>query len=278
IQFSIWSQHKISVTIAISEGIHKLEHLVDTYQKTHQMIQYKMFLGKGKIIFYHDLINKVAKISLNVTDMRLRNIDNAIENKAESALKKEIIQIYCHDIKGVMQYNYIDYMNMFLIRKIIELCEGHQIEYHQIFQMDYIPFTQLKALETVDDIAKWFLEVFEKILKLISPTPKYSRKVQDALQFIRENYGDSQLCLTQIAQVCGTNKVYLSRIFKGETGENLTDYIQNYRIEKAKKLIDGTNYKLYQVAEQVGLQNASQFSVIFKKITGISPLQYKSNS
>ncbi len=68
-----------------------------------------------------------------------------------------------------------------------------------------------------------------------------------------------------IAEAVGSNKAYLSRIFKLETGMTTTDYINDIRIEKAKELITDTTYKLYEIAEMVGYISSSTFSVIFKK-------------
>lgn len=71
---------------------------------------------------------------------------------------------------------------------------------------------------------------------------------------------------------------YLSRLFKRETGENLSSYVQNIRIEQAKTLLLTTSLKTYEVAGRVGIPDPVYFSRIFKKVTGIKPKDFRKES
>lgn len=68
---------------------------------------------------------------------------------------------------------------------------------------------------------------------------------------------------------------YLNRVFKAKTGFTIYDYLLNYRMEVAKKLLSNLRYKAYEVAELVGYSNNAYFSTAFKKHTGLTPKQYK---
>lgn len=68
---------------------------------------------------------------------------------------------------------------------------------------------------------------------------------------------------------------YFSNLFKQETGENLTTYINFIRIEHAKKLLKNSSMKVYEIADAVGFRNATYLSTMFKKITGLSISEYK---
>lgn len=67
---------------------------------------------------------------------------------------------------------------------------------------------------------------------------------------------------------------YLSRLFKQEVGETLTEYLLRIRIEKAAALLKTGRYKVSQIAEMVGYSASSYFSIMFKKFTGFSPREY----
>lgn len=103
---------------------------------------------------------------------------------------------------------------------------------------------------------------------------RYSRHIRDALEFIGANYRRN-VGLSEIAEVLNLHKVYLCRLFKQETGENLVNYILKLRVEEAKRMMLSTNHKLYEIAEHVGYQNIQQFSVAFKKLTGITPREFR---
>ena len=67
---------------------------------------------------------------------------------------------------------------------------------------------------------------------------------------------------------------YLSRLFKQEMGETLSEYLLRIKIERAAELLKSGNYKVGEIAVMVGYSASSYFSVMFKKHTGYSPREY----
>jgi len=70
---------------------------------------------------------------------------------------------------------------------------------------------------------------------------------------------------------------YLSNLFKKQTGITLIDYINHYRVEKAKELLSDPLNKIYWITEQVGFVNQRYFSQVFKRITGLTPVEYRTH-
>ena len=79
----------------------------------------------------------------------------------------------------------------------------------------------------------------------------------------------------EIGEHFGLTPSYISRLFKRETGELLTDYITRVRIDEAKRLIRETKDTFDHIAEQVGYLNAKILARTFKKTEGILPSQYR---
>lgn len=105
--------------------------------------------------------------------------------------------------------------------------------------------------------------------------------IKETLHIINENIGNESLSLRWIAgNILYTNVDYLGKMFKKEIGKNFSYYVMEKRMELAKKLLaEGDVDKIYEVAEQVGYGTNSQyFSQVFKKYTGVSPLEYKEAS
>lgn len=67
------------------------------------------------------------------------------------------------------------------------------------------------------------------------------------------------------------NHIYLSRLFKAETGENFSSYLTRIRMEKAKELILKDTFKVKEVAEMVGFKNPYYFTKTFKKYYESAP-------
>ncbi|MEL7566164.1 MAG: response regulator [Dehalobacterium sp.] len=113
-------------------------------------------------------------------------------------------------------------------------------------------------------------------VKPLAQNQRYSRHIRDAIEFISDNYR-RDIELSEIAEALNLHRVYLSRLFKQETGENLFNYILKLRMEEAKRMMLSTNNKVYEIAEQVGYLSIQQFSAAFKKSTGLTPREFRNS-
>ncbi|WP_455503792.1 response regulator transcription factor [Blautia sp.] len=93
-------------------------------------------------------------------------------------------------------------------------------------------------------------------------------------QYVEKNYC-KKITLDDIADSLHVNRSYLSRYYKNKTGINLFDEILNRRVEKAKEYLSTTGLRTYEVSEAVGVEDAGYFSKMFKKITGVSPKEFR---
>lgn len=103
-----------------------------------------------------------------------------------------------------------------------------------------------------------------------------NRELRKAVEFIKEHYPEN-ITVDQIAGASGYSVSYLSRLMKEQNGRSLMDYLNWYRIEKAKEMIWKSGLKSYEVAEKVGISDPNYFSRIFKKYTGKSVKEYRKN-
>jgi two-component system, response regulator YesN len=83
------------------------------------------------------------------------------------------------------------------------------------------------------------------------------------------------LSLKAIASKLYINPSYLGQNFKNGTGKLFSDYLNDYRIDKAKELLNTTNMKASEIAKKVGYNDSNYFYKVFKKYTGLYPSEYK---
>lgn len=99
--------------------------------------------------------------------------------------------------------------------------------------------------------------------------------VKQIIKYMNENY-NQKISLEQIAHNMYLSPVYISKIFKEETGESPINYLIKIRLEKAQDiLVREKNSSIKNIANQVGYDDAYHFSKLFKKYYGISPLYYR---
>ncbi len=100
------------------------------------------------------------------------------------------------------------------------------------------------------------------------------RTIQIIKEYIKEHIFDD-VSLQQLSEVTGYNPSYLSRFFSEKTGEKLSEYIANQRMEYIKGLMKNTNLSLNDIAEKAGFQSRSYFNRFVKRITGTTPQKYR---
>lgn len=101
-----------------------------------------------------------------------------------------------------------------------------------------------------------------------------SRLVSETTAYIDRHYQEA-LTLVDIAEDLHVNSSYLSRTFKEQTGNTIISTINQKKTEKAKELLGNPNLKIYEVAEQIGINDTTYFSHFFKKNAGMTPKEYR---
>ncbi len=106
------------------------------------------------------------------------------------------------------------------------------------------------------------------------PIPE-SNFLSSVKKCILQNIGNENLNRTFIAEQIHMNPDYVSFLFHKEYGQALTTYILNERISLAKKLLTSSNLTMQEICDQCGFSSTSYFHKQFKRITGITPQQFK---
>jgi two-component system response regulator YesN len=102
-----------------------------------------------------------------------------------------------------------------------------------------------------------------------------SRIVKIAIKIISEKYAEQGMGLSFLSDSLSVSPSYLSALFKAETGKNFVKYITELRIEKAKELLNKTNFRIIDIGIKVGYFNESYFIKKFHEREGMSPSQYR---
>ncbi|HEY5586856.1 MAG TPA: response regulator [Ruminiclostridium sp.] len=140
---------------------------------------------------------------------------------------------------------------------------------------DFIEF--IKSCETVDELKKLIIKLYEDTVTLVLEKKRFktSQIVEKAKTYIENNYSKESLSLDQIAESIFINSSYLSKVFKRELQFTIIEYLTNFRMKIAQKLLQGNpEMQLSELAEKVGYSDPYYFSKSFKKHFGISPSTY----
>ena len=139
----------------------------------------------------------------------------------------------------------------------------------------------IESFGSRDELYLWLESLFDEAAIQISKGSGRSTAVmmEEAVDYIRSNYGDSNLGVNLLAERLGISTAYFGKLFNEFTGTKTLDYILKVRMEKAQELLLGEPDKsIAQVAEEVGYNNSTYFTTAFKKFYGVTPSRFREYS
>jgi len=149
---------------------------------------------------------------------------------------------------------------------------GKTLSYEDVRRLD-APKVGVQTKGVLSDLES--AAEIQRVLANASALPQpTSLLVKQAAAYIQQNYTQS-FSLEELAESIGVSRSYLSRIFKMDTGISPWDYLNRFRIQKAKELLLLTDESITAVAADVGYEDASYFSRVFLELAGCSPRAYR---
>lgn len=264
-------------------------------------------------MLYQEALTALSRRNLLVSGGYIHILEPITETGSKSSNAKENNYIFFSDVKddwkmAIMSGNkeQIDSVSQ---RWIEQLSRSGNItpELLEFWKKDIITFRMGLLREMVGDEAKNIIMQLEKLDQDNPPpvTNGYSftlfawrdwsntfmkqlsqaiterqthenRTMLDIIKYIDHHYPED-ISLQDIANHLFVSREYVSRKFKQEFGINFSDYLGQFRIDKAKVLMINPNLKVAQISEMVGFHDVKYFSKVFKKQEGVSPKEYRSN-
>lgn len=126
----------------------------------------------------------------------------------------------------------------------------------------------------ISEIVRMVQELASRIIGGFSSGPSIRREILEVIDYIGANYG-KELSVERLASIVFLTPDYLSRLFKKSMGKSISQYIRQFRMEKARELLTGTNRKVIDIGEAVGYPNYSYFCQSFREYFGTSPERYR---
>lgn len=149
-----------------------------------------------------------------------------------------------------------------------------------IHEMDPTGFDFLFAnqlIQAPSKLKRWAIEMLSKLQVELSDQDGIQNRrhiIAQVQDIVTASHGQA-LSVKAIADQVYMHPVYLSKIYKAETGEGLGDYMIRMRMERALYLLKHTNKKIYEITNELGYQNPQYFSKMFKKHYGMTPNEFR---
>lgn len=263
----------IYLLLGISNKCNDITEIQEYTEQARLALYQLVFFEENNVHAYNEINNTEHNCFLNEL-----NEDKVINELLTQDGKNEIKEIErffkCFKNTIVINYDYIDCICNKLYFDIVKYGLRFHINLNNEINNDFLSsISKIKRLNTKKDFL--YQNIFH-IKKIINQNKSNKQVLIIKIEkFIADNIENNELSLTLISDFIQKNPAYISVIYKNETGNNISDYIVNLRIDKAKELLKSTNLKNYEIGKRVGYNGSSYFTKIFKKIVGVSPSTYK---
>lgn len=246
---------------------------------------YTDIIEKAQIAFYE---TENLSFITNINDIRFKEVNVFDLKKQYNSIFNEYIGKGNFDYTNKLNYELGNYFKKSNVNpKIVKIFYSNLIgdifnSYGKIFgtseEIKHYEHYHYRIMNSsnLTGIVNLFSDFTDKVIDRIKNS-KYSNSkliVSRAVNYIKNNY-DKKISLEDIALELNLSKHYFCSVFKKETGETTSLYINKLRINKAKKMLLNQDYKIKEIFEEVGFSNQHYFSKVFKKITGMTITEYR---
>jgi two-component system response regulator YesN len=276
IQFYIKKFLNLSVTVGIGDRYNSLNYLHRSFNEAQTALRAKVYKGKGSVITIDQVDYNSRKIISIYPSEQEKELIHYLKTMDYSGIVKILDKILVQLADSKVYYEQVK--NIFLKLLIISnhVLEEMGINANQVIDINQDPFYEIDKYETLEDIEQWIKDYFKKLIQLIreNKNEKYKSVVKVAIEYVNHYYHQN-IGVADIAKKIYITPNYFSRVFKEETGETFTEWLNKFRVNKAKKYLKDVGAKTYEVAEKVGYNDYKYFTYVFKKYTGLTPREYR---
>lgn len=147
---------------------------------------------------------------------------------------------------------------------------------NDIFRLSQSYEPEIEKLRNLEELNRWLSMVLHRFINFVFDFNdiKHHNVIYQTTAYIKENLAE-KLTFEDAAEHVSLSKSYFCRILKDELGYTFTEYVNHLRVERAKLYLRDSTMSIADIAYAVGFDDQSYFTRIFKKLTNVSPGQYR---
>lgn len=264
-----------TVTVMGSTGkmVPSITSVSESYQEARQL--FSIVSKEQPLLFSEETLGKPPhKNAFNISIFK-NDIMKAFEE-----LDATILHTILTDLSNLFSQHPTAYLQAMdaasnlLYLSITLLPDGERI-ITSIFSYDSDTYRSIYRMQTVEQVVDWLCHLRDGLCKFFTEQRStYKNHIVFSVQKYIQQHIRERLTLNEVSSAFGISPNYLSTLFKKYSPLGFNDYVSYTKIKCAKELLQENHLKIYEIADQLGYENAFYFSKVFKKIEGCSPREY----
>lgn len=263
-------------TIGVGQSYEGIYNCYLSFIDALEALKYKTVKGENTVI-YIDEVSNISDALLHYPLEKETQLITVVKSGKWDAVLTILKSIFRDNLEeNKISPEHVEHLFNALAGTAVRAIFEMRLTTEMIFGKNEDIYSKIESKNGLEEKVKYISYVFEMITKYVTENKlsQQSHILDKIRHYLDENYS-KDISLDTVAEVVNLSTSYLSFIFKEISGKNFVDYVNEFRIEKAKKLLDETSLNIAQIAEKVGYNSANNFSKVFKKYVGISPGQYR---
>lgn len=274
----------IDSIISVGEVVSGFSEAAASYSQAREAYSFRFLAQYGDILFYNEVKEKNY---MNLDFARPIVIRaNDIINKLMAATQKNqseewrlLLDSFLTTLREISPLSKLMLSKFFTQAMLIinPAAFNENSENFKVYILDKGRFEeQISKMDTIDQTKDYLMDFLEAIsANTMNKSSNADAEVtQRVIKIIDERYSE-ELDLKCISQVIHLTPYYIGSIFKKNTGKTFNQYLCDYRIDRAKEILQTGKVNVSRLSEAVGIKNTSYFCSLFKNRFGISPGDYK---
>lgn len=270
--FHIQETFQISCWLAISGPLSGQASLKDAFAAVEQQMERRFWEPQVHVFAEQERENAQDGAGDGTDENRqLLQIKRALGNRDGAALQEALDSLFAkYRSRQNQSQIYVKFIFSNLLTTLYPFLNEMDGEKKTLDAM----ISDLYLQPDISEIVRMVQELASRIIGGFSSGPSIRREILEVTDYIGANYG-KELSVERLASIVFLTPDYLSRLFKKSMGKSISQYIRQFRMEKARELLTGTNRKVIDIGEAVGYPNYSYFCQSFREYFGTSPERYR---
>lgn len=266
---------EISFVAGISGIKSGLESLPELYNEAVMSVDYARFYDVSEFVYYSD-INREYRENERHDRVFPRETELVLDIKTGrmDKIEKTIDLMFSAGGGRILEKWYYQGLAYNILNNILSVTENVSMSaYEEIIE----EANSVGNDPTIKDIKALLCRAGKIACRCYKTESEKSTSIYAMTRrYIGQHYMDHNLDISTLGEAFNMTGFYISRIFKQHSGMKVTKYVNELRVERAKKmLLENTKMKISEVGWSVGFDNQRTFLKIFKEIEGVTPTQYR---
>lgn len=264
-----------SVTIGVGREARTEEDLRDSYRQAQAALSAKWLVGKNRLIRENRLLTTENRLVSEQTDDIVKRMLKAILGYDLVAIDDGLVELFYHGRPLAYKNDAYDLIIRMTGKLHAGLREIHE-DLYELLRWDAHQPELLFQFETIHDIVSWLRKRLFELSELLyaKKTKQKRRVIEEVIQYV-EDHLEQKITLKEVATHFDFSPNYLGHLFKEETGEHFSDFLNELRTRRICTLLQDPGFRIYEIAERMGYRNIIYFNRQFKQATGMTPGEYR---